>query len=82
MPSYFSELDEEDQRWRRTCFSQSPTMSSYLYAFAVFDRMQSITRLEKSEQVTEESPEIEVILADQLDKTQFEWVRDETKQVR
>ncbi|OZC07907.1 hypothetical protein X798_05121 [Onchocerca flexuosa] len=57
-----------------TCFERTPTMSSYLYAFTVFDRMSSMKEAAKP---NEYLPEIEVLYSEEDNLIKPDWINTE-----
>ncbi|VDK74322.1 unnamed protein product [Litomosoides sigmodontis] len=57
-----------------SCFEPTPTMSSYLYAFTVFDQMSSMKEAEKPR---EHLPEIEVLYSEEDNFIKPDWISTE-----
>ncbi|EJD74573.1 hypothetical protein LOAG_18128 [Loa loa] len=57
-----------------SCFEPTPPMSSYLYAFTVFDRMSSMKEAEKPKEYL---PEIEVLYSEEDNLIKPDWISTE-----
>lgn len=59
-----------------SCFESTPAMSTYLYAFTIFDRMSSMREAENSQEYL---PEIEVIYSEEDNVVKPDWISTETR---
>lgn len=57
-----------------SCFEPTPAMSSYLYAFTIFDRMSSMKEAEKPKEYL---PEIEVLYSEEDNFIKPDWISTE-----
>ncbi|VDK31511.1 unnamed protein product [Gongylonema pulchrum] len=62
-----------------SCFERTPPMSTYLYAFTIFDRMSSLK--EGREKFGEGLPEIEVLYSEEDSIIRPEWINREAAHV-
>lgn len=67
---------ELNNRMIESCFEQTPPISSYLYAFTIFDRMNSLREAEKSQ---EHVPDIEVLYSEEDSISKPNWIVAETE---
>lgn len=57
-----------------TCFDSTPPLSSYLYAFTIFDRMSS---MKEAGEPDEHLPEIEVLYSEEDNFIKPDWIATE-----